>query len=145
MQGESESEVAQSCPTLSDPMDCSQQAPPSMGFSRQEYWSGVPLPSPCKGKGSVKIRTKISAETEIQKYINYIVCVKVYEAIIIVFITRGVSLEMFMAVEIFILHIDCRNITYLLFSHFHYPLPTCFHCNTKLYFHVCIFWFASRE
>ena len=24
------------------------QAPPSMGFSRQEYWSGVPLPSPDK-------------------------------------------------------------------------------------------------
>ena len=22
------------------------QTPPSMGFSRQEYWSGVPLPSP---------------------------------------------------------------------------------------------------
>ena len=41
----SESEVAQSCPTLSDPMDCSHQAPPSMGFSRQDYWSGVPLPS----------------------------------------------------------------------------------------------------
>ena len=29
----------------SNPMDCS-QAPPSMGFSRQKYWSGVPLPSP---------------------------------------------------------------------------------------------------
>ena len=42
----SESEVAQSCPTRSDPMDCSHQAPLSMGFSRQEYWSGVPLPSP---------------------------------------------------------------------------------------------------
>ena len=42
----SESEVTQSCPTLSDPMDCSLQAPPSMGFSRQEYWSGLPLPSP---------------------------------------------------------------------------------------------------
>ena len=41
-----ESEVAQSYPTLSDPMDCPYQAPPSMGFSRQEYWSGVPLPSP---------------------------------------------------------------------------------------------------
>ena len=25
------------------------QAPPSMGFSRQEYWSGLPLPSPWKG------------------------------------------------------------------------------------------------
>ena len=24
------------------------QAPPSMGFSRQEYWSGLPLPSPNK-------------------------------------------------------------------------------------------------
>ena len=33
-------EVAQSCPTLCDPMDYSQQAPMSMGFSRQEYCSG---------------------------------------------------------------------------------------------------------
>ena len=40
------SEVAQSCPTLTDPVDCAHQAPPSMGFSRQEYWSGVPLSSP---------------------------------------------------------------------------------------------------
>ena len=94
MKVKSESEVAQPCPILSDPMDCSPpgspvtgilqartlewaaisfskawkwkvkvkslsrirlsatpwtaacQAPPSMGFSRQEYWSGVPLPSP---------------------------------------------------------------------------------------------------
>ena len=46
MKVESESEVARSCPTLRDPMNCSLQAPPSMGFSRQEYWSGVPLPSP---------------------------------------------------------------------------------------------------
>ena len=41
-----ESEVAQSCPILCDPMDCSPQAPPSMEFSRQEYWSGLPFPSP---------------------------------------------------------------------------------------------------
>ena len=27
-------------------MDCSPQAPLSMGFSRQEYWSGLPFPSP---------------------------------------------------------------------------------------------------
>ena len=46
MKVKSESEVAQLCLTLSDPMDCSHQAPPSMGFSRQEYWSGLPLPSP---------------------------------------------------------------------------------------------------
>ena len=31
---------------LSDPMDCTHWAAPSMGFSRQECWSGVPLPSP---------------------------------------------------------------------------------------------------
>ena len=41
-----ESEVAQSCPTLSDPMDCSPPGSSVHGFSRQEYWSGVPLPSP---------------------------------------------------------------------------------------------------
>ena len=33
-----ESEVAQSCPTLCDPM--------TMGFSRQECWSALPFPSP---------------------------------------------------------------------------------------------------
>ena len=95
MKVKSESEVAQSRPTLSDPMDCSlpgssvhgifqarvlewgaiafsgtytllllllsrfsrvrlcatpetaaHQAPPSLGFSRQEHWSGLPFPSP---------------------------------------------------------------------------------------------------
>ena len=28
------------------PWTAAHQAPPPMGFSRQEYWSGVPLPSP---------------------------------------------------------------------------------------------------
>ena len=28
------------------PWTAAHQAPPSMGFSRQEYWSGLPLPSP---------------------------------------------------------------------------------------------------
>ena len=28
------------------PWTAAHQAPPSVGFSRQEYWSGVPLPSP---------------------------------------------------------------------------------------------------
>ena len=35
--------VAKSCLTLCDPMDCSRQVPLSMGFSRQEYWSGLPF------------------------------------------------------------------------------------------------------
>ena len=36
----------QSCPTLCDPIDGSHQAPPSLGFCRQEHWSGLPFPSP---------------------------------------------------------------------------------------------------
>ena len=96
MKVKSQSEVAQSCPTLRNPMDCSlpcssvhgifqarvlewgaisfsnvwkwkvkvkslshvqlfttpwtaaHQTPPSMGFSRQEHWSGLPLPSSAK-------------------------------------------------------------------------------------------------
>ena len=42
----SESEVAQLCPTLATPWTAAYQAPLSMGFSRQESWSGVPSPSP---------------------------------------------------------------------------------------------------
>ena len=38
------------------PWTAAYQAPLSMGFSRQEYWSGVPLPSPeyCIGTWSVR-------------------------------------------------------------------------------------------
>ena len=36
----------QSCPTLCDPTLAAHQAPPSLGFSRQEHWSGLPVPSP---------------------------------------------------------------------------------------------------
>ena len=36
----------QSCPTLCDPRTAAHQAPPSLGFSRQEHWSGLPFPSP---------------------------------------------------------------------------------------------------
>ena len=50
MKVESESEVAQSCLTLSDPsLPCSPvayQVSLSIGFSRHEHWSGVPLLSP---------------------------------------------------------------------------------------------------
>ena len=38
--------VSQLCPTLCDPRTIAHQAPLSMGFSRQEYWSGLPFPSP---------------------------------------------------------------------------------------------------
>ena len=123
------SEVAQSCPTLRDPMDCSppgspvpgilqartlewvaisfsnawkwkvkvkslsrvrrfatpwtaaHQAPPFMRFSRQEYWSGVPLPSPTihlkmikfcvfttRKKCNEKINSALVQKIQIQKF-----------------------------------------------------------------------------
>ena len=38
--------VAKLCPTLVTPWTVACQAPLSTGFSRQEYWSGLPFPSP---------------------------------------------------------------------------------------------------
>ena len=36
------------------PWTAAYQAPPSMGFSRQEYWNGLPLPSPSTGLVNLK-------------------------------------------------------------------------------------------
>ena len=38
--------VAQSCLTLRPPQSVAHRAPLSMGFPRQEYWSGLPFPTP---------------------------------------------------------------------------------------------------
>ena len=37
--------LLQLCPPLCDPMTIACQVPLSMGFSRQEYWSGLPFPT----------------------------------------------------------------------------------------------------
>ena len=44
----------QSCPTLCDPIDGSPPGSPSLGFSRQEHWSGLPVPSPMHESGKWK-------------------------------------------------------------------------------------------
>ena len=38
--------VAKACTALATPWAVAQQAPLSMGFPRQGYWSGLPFPSP---------------------------------------------------------------------------------------------------
>ena len=70
MKVKSESTVAQSCPTPSDPWTATYQAPPSMGFSRPEYWSGVSWPSP-GGRGSQAVKkftTKGAGNLNIKDY-----------------------------------------------------------------------------
>ena len=44
---------------LATPWTAAYQAPPSMGFSRQEYCSGVPLPSLSKPSRKLKIKTRL--------------------------------------------------------------------------------------
>ena len=48
---------------LATPWTAAYQAPPSMGFSRQEYWSGVPLPSPRHKAAICKPRRQLPPET----------------------------------------------------------------------------------
>ena len=54
----------QSCPTLCDPIDSSPPGSLSLGFSRQEHWSGLPFPSPMqeseKWKWSVSVVRTLS-------------------------------------------------------------------------------------
>ena len=38
--------LLQSCPNLCNHIDGSPPGSPSLGFSRQEHWSGLPFPSP---------------------------------------------------------------------------------------------------
>ena len=70
MKEKSESEVAQSCRTLATPWTAAYQAPPSMGFSRQDYWSGVLLPSPnsiLKEMSILIFNKKFISEAEMEK------------------------------------------------------------------------------
>ena len=46
--------LLQLCPTLCDPVNCSPPGVLSMGFSRQEYWSGLPCPPPDLPNSGVK-------------------------------------------------------------------------------------------
>ena len=67
--------VTQLCPTLCDPMDCSPPGSSVHGFSRQEYWSGLPCPSPGNLSDSgIEPRSPalqadaLPAETQAQEY-----------------------------------------------------------------------------
>ena len=73
MKVKSEREVSQSCPTLRDPMDCSLPGSSSMGFSRQDYWSWVPLPSPQRHVRTLKrIETSNGNISVMEKWKDYV-------------------------------------------------------------------------
>ena len=47
----------QSCRLCATPQMAAHQAPPFLGFSRQEHWSGVPLPSPMHESKKVQVKS----------------------------------------------------------------------------------------
>ena len=49
---------------LATPWTAAYQAPPSMGFSRQEYWSGLPLPSPVHGSEKWKWSHSVGSDPQ---------------------------------------------------------------------------------
>ena len=49
------------------PWTAAYQAPPSMGFSRQEYWNGVPLPSPMTNLDSILKSRDITFPTKVHQ------------------------------------------------------------------------------
>ena len=52
--------VAQSCPALVTPWTIALQAPLSIGFSRQEYWSGLCPPSEDLPNSGIKLESLMS-------------------------------------------------------------------------------------
>ena len=63
---------------LATPWTTAYQAPPSMGFSRQEYWSGVPLPSPTANLDSVLKSRDITFLTKVHIFKAMVFPVVVY-------------------------------------------------------------------
>ena len=51
---------------LATPWTAAYQAPPSMGFSRQEYWSELPVPSPRIQCYFISYKTLLDSEQEIE-------------------------------------------------------------------------------
>ena len=70
---------------LVTPWTAAYQAPPPMGFSRQEYWSGVPLPSP----------ERAYRYTEIKETNNQMQCVDIDLNKAVVWLSYGINLKLF--------------------------------------------------
>ena len=65
---------------LATPWTAAHQAPPSMGFSRQEYWSVVPLPSPTLTPNKWNIAFHISKQRKSQ---SSVIAVTAYGKLVI--------------------------------------------------------------
>ena len=60
---------------FSTPWTAAYKAPPPMGFSRQEYWSGVPLPSPEPILDLSKCLIALLSLLSLEAYPSYLICI----------------------------------------------------------------------
>ena len=81
---------------LATPWTVAYQAPPSLGFPRQEYWSGLPLPSPrVVGKGGKRINMYSKNCVLIgQFWVKSVSCSVMSDSLPIDYIARQASLSM---------------------------------------------------
>ena len=56
------------------PWTAAYQVPPSMGFSRQEYWSGLPLPSPTYISSTIQNQKFDNGTAHVQNCVTYHMC-----------------------------------------------------------------------
>ena len=62
--------VTKSCLTFVTPWTIAGKVPLSMRFSRKEYWSGLPFPSPAKQARCREIAEGIGARLRVRRYEN---------------------------------------------------------------------------
>ena len=87
---------AQLYPTLCNPMDVACQAPLSMEFSRQEYWSGLPFSSPgdLPDPGIEPRSPALQADYCLsyrKTFLNIIICLLIYRASQIALVIKNLS------------------------------------------------------
>ena len=59
--------VSQSCPTFATPWTVACQPPLSLGFFRQEYWNGLPFPSPGDlSDPEIELMSSLSATLQVE-------------------------------------------------------------------------------
>ena len=72
------------------PWTAASQAPPSVGFSRQEYLSGVPLPSPSAGFTNHQRRANENLE---MPFTTPILFFKTHQLVLVMLLINGASLQ----------------------------------------------------
>ena len=107
------------------PWSAAYQAPPSVGFSRQEYWSGVPLPSP------MCVCVCVCVCLYIYMCVCVCVCVYIHIYIYIYICGRGCWITKWNCISYLFKSDSCCNVCVCVCAK---------HFDTKIYFYYHLHW-----